>query len=104
MEKTKEQEQNQHTLIPIFTVIKFQAIIRGFLARRRVKKIYGYEMTHGLMNRGNNQVEMDPEKLEEQRARVQAIREQLPEFEYGTFAKEDEDDKEGVKKESRPMQ
>jgi len=27
------------------------------------------------MNRGANQVEMDPEKLEEQRARVQAIRE-----------------------------
>ena len=61
-------------------------------------------MTHGLMNRGANQVEMDPEKLEEQRARVQAIREQLPEFQYGTFDKEDEEDKDTVKKESRPMQ
>jgi len=28
-------------------------------------------MTHGLMNRGTVHVEMDPEKLEEQRVRVQ---------------------------------
>ena len=28
--------------LPIFTVIKAQAMIRGFLARNRVRKIYGY--------------------------------------------------------------
>ena len=28
--------------LPVFTVIKFQAIIRGFLARKRVKKVYGF--------------------------------------------------------------
>lgn len=40
-------------------------------------------MSHGLLMRGTVHIEMDPDKLEEQRARVQAIREQLPEFEYG---------------------
>ena len=50
--------------IPIGTILKFQSIIIGFLARRRVKKLYGFEMTHGLMNRAVH-VEMDPEKLEE---------------------------------------
>ena len=62
-------ERYEH--IPIATVLKFQSIIRGFIARRRVKKTYGFEMTHGLMNRGTVHVEMDPEKLEEQRKRVQ---------------------------------
>ena len=40
-------------------------------------------MSHGLLMRGTVHIEMDPDKLEEQRARVQAIREQLPEFENG---------------------
>ena len=40
-------------------------MIRGFLARRKVRRIYGYEMTHGLLNRGTVHIEMDPEKLEE---------------------------------------
>jgi hypothetical protein len=31
-------------------------------------------MPAGLINRGTIHIEMDPEKLEEQRARVQAIR------------------------------
>jgi hypothetical protein len=62
--QTKGGERYEH--IPIATVLKFQSIIRGFLTRRRVKKAYGFEMTHGLMNRGTNvHVEMDPEKLEE---------------------------------------
>jgi len=39
--------------------------MRGFLARRRVRRIYGYEMSPGLLNRGTIHVEMDPEKLEE---------------------------------------
>ena len=51
--------------IPLFTVIKAQAIIRGFLARRRVRRVYGYQMSPGLLNRGTVHIEMDPEKLEE---------------------------------------
>ena len=41
--------------------------MRGFLARRKIKHVYGFEMTPGLMNRGTVHIEMDPEKLEEQR-------------------------------------
>ena len=51
--------------LPIFTVIKAQAFIRGLLARRRVKRVYGFQMSQGLMNRGTVHIEMDPEKLEE---------------------------------------
>ena len=51
--------------LPIFTVVKAQAIIRGFLARRRVRRVYGYQMSPGLLNRGTVHIEMDPEKLEE---------------------------------------
>ena len=58
-------EDHQFGNIPIYTVIKFQAITRGYLARRKVKSTYGFEMTHGLMNRGTTHIEMDPEKLEE---------------------------------------
>ena len=29
---------------PLATVIKAQALMRGFIARRKVKRIYGYEM------------------------------------------------------------
>jgi hypothetical protein len=83
--------------IPLSTVIHVQAMIRGFLTRRMVKKIYGFEMSHGLLMRGTVHIEMDPEKLEEQRARVQAIREELPEFEYGRD--DDEDYEPGIRKE-----
>ena len=40
-------------------------MFRGHLTRKKVKKIYGYEMTPGLLNRTTILVEMDPEKLEE---------------------------------------
>ena len=60
-----------------------QSLIRGFVTRRMMKKIYGFEMSQGLLMRGTVHIEMEPEKLEEQRARVQAIREELPEFKYG---------------------
>ena len=56
--------------IPIHTVVRMQALIRGFIARRVVKKIYGFEMSQGLLIRGTVHIEMEPEKLEEQRARV----------------------------------
>ena len=44
---------------------------------------------------------MDPEKLEEQRAKVQAIRVNLPQFEYGKPG--DEDYEPGIRKEQRGM-
>lgn len=56
-------------------------------------------MSHGLLMRGTVHIEMDPEKLEEQRARVQAIRQNLPEFEYGRD--DDEDYEPGIVKENR---
>jgi len=62
-----------------------------------IKKIYGFEMSHGLLMRGTVHIEMDPEKLEEQRAKVQAIRVNLPEFEYGRHG--DEDHELGIRKE-----
>jgi hypothetical protein len=40
-------------------------MIRGFLTRRMMKKIYGFEMSQGLLMRGTVHIEMDPEKLEE---------------------------------------
>ena len=46
-------------------VVKMQAIMRGYLDRKRVKRVHGYEMTPGLLNRGTINIEMDPEKLEE---------------------------------------
>lgn len=77
--------------LPIPIIVKMQAIMRGYLARKRIKKVYGYEMTPGLLNRGTVHIEMDPEKLEEQRQRVQGIRERLPEFIYGLYPNEDYD-------------
>jgi hypothetical protein len=44
---------------------------------------------------------MDPEKLEEQRARVMDIRDSLPEFQYGL--PQDEEYEPNVIKEHRPM-
>ena len=58
-------------------------------------------MTHGIMNRGTVHVEMDPEKLEEQRTRVQQLRNELPAFEYGQYS--NEDDEPGIEKEKRDM-
>jgi len=46
--------------------VKAQAMIRGFLARRKVHRVYGYAAPHGLLNhQGPVHIEMDPEKLEE---------------------------------------
>jgi hypothetical protein len=86
--------------IPIATVIKAQSLMRGFIARRRVKKTYGFEMRTGLMGNRNNP-NLDPDELEKQRQRVHAIRERLPAFEYGLY--QDEDFEPNVNKESRPM-
>ena len=69
--KTKARKKQPNNQYPIYTIIKAQALIRGFLTRKMVKKIYGFELSHGLLMRGTVHIEMDPEKLEEQRARVQ---------------------------------
>jgi len=53
------------SMLPIATVIKMQAIMRGYMARKKIKKVYGFEMTPGLLKRGTVHIEMDPEKLEE---------------------------------------
>jgi hypothetical protein len=59
-------KQKQHlNKVPVHLVVKMQALIRGFVTRRMIKKIYGYEMSHGLLQRGTVHIEMEPEKLEE---------------------------------------
>ena len=70
--KTKSRRDLKN--IPIHSVIRMQSLVKGFLTRRMIKKIYGFEMTQGLLMRGTVHIEMEPEKLEEQKARVQAIR------------------------------
>ena len=90
-QRNKKMGNNQYQ---VYTIIKAQALIRGFLTRRMVKKIYGFESTPGLLQRGTVHIEMDPDKLEEQRARVLQIREGLPEFQYGRD--DDEDYEPGV--------
>ena len=92
--------QGNGSAVPPWAVIKMQAIIRGFLARRRVKNVYGFQMTPGLLRRAV--VEMDPAKLEEQRQKVQEIRKLLPAFEYGVY--DEEDNEAGVNVEKRDMQ
>ena len=56
--------------IPLHMVVKMQSMMRGYMARKKVKRVYGFEMTPGLLNRGTIHIEMDPVKLEEQRQRV----------------------------------
>jgi hypothetical protein len=78
--------------VNVFMLIKVQAMIRGMLARKRVKAVYGYSMKPGLVGRklpGTVNIEMDPQKLEEQRQKVQEIKKLLPAFEYGIYEDED---------------
>ena len=48
-------------------VTKMQAMVRGWRARKYVKQAYGFEASPGMKNHGLVHVEMDPEKLEQQR-------------------------------------
>ena len=57
----------QKSTLPIHVVVRMQAMVRGFLTRKRVHQIYGFQASEGLMFRG---FDIDPEKLEEQRYRV----------------------------------
>jgi len=45
--------------IPATLIIKCQAMIRGFLARRRVKNTFGYEMSPNLIS-GKVKINIDP--------------------------------------------
>ena len=87
--------------LPIWTVIKFQAIVRGYLTRKSIKTVYGFQRTPGMLNRGKIRIEMNPEQLEAQKKRVRDIRENLPEFQYGKY--QDEDHEPGIKKEKRDL-
>ena len=46
MEGNRGEEIN----VPIVTVIKFQAIARGFLIRNRIKKSHGFTSKPGMMH------------------------------------------------------
>ena len=101
--ETNLSRKGELNTVPLAMVIKAQALMRGMLARKRVKRAYGFEISTGLFHRrgGTNLVEMDPVKLEEQRQKVQDIRKQLPSFEYGLD--EQEDNEPYIHKESREM-
>jgi hypothetical protein len=98
---SRPDKKNQYpdlSSFPLPLVIKAQALIRGMLARKRVKAIYGFQVSPGIIRKpGSGLLEMDPVKLEEQRQRVQEIRKLLSPFEYGA----DEDD--ATKKEHRAI-
>ena len=62
-------------------IIKAQAMFRGLLVRRSIKRSYGFETRKGgMMTRRSNR--QDPEMLQTSRRRVRAIRERLPAFNY----------------------
>ena len=77
---SKFNEHISQSALSMKMVIRMQAIARGFIARKKVKNVYGYQMTKGLLHRGD--IDIDPEVLEEQRKRVLMIREKLPPFQY----------------------
>ena len=62
-------------------ITKMQAVMRGFLARRKVKAVYGYTMKKGILGRSAS-IKISPEQLAIQRERVQEVRDSLPEFKY----------------------
>lgn len=52
--------------IPINVVVWKQAVMCGYLAFQRLKKIFVFEMTPEFLNRGTVYIEMDPERLRDQ--------------------------------------
>ena len=60
---TKDQKRSLNK-IPMHLVVRMQAMVRGWRARKYVKSVYGFEASPGLRNRGLVHIEMDPEKLE----------------------------------------
>lgn len=81
-------------------VVKFQAHIRGYLARKKVGKMHGFKANMGLMNRRTD-TEIGAEKLKAQRDRVKTLRDMLPPFKYGLNIEEDNEI--GVMKEKRQV-
>lgn len=65
MNKQGLKYKKQFDKVPIHQIVRLQALIRGFLSRVMVKKIYGFEMSQGLLMRGTVHIEMEPEKLEQ---------------------------------------
>jgi len=57
-----KQNRDYLSKVPLIQLIRIQALVRGFLSRRRVQRVYGFKMSEGLLFRG---IEVDPEKLEE---------------------------------------
>lgn len=92
-------DKNLEENYPVWSVIKFQAIVRGYLTRQQIKKVYGFQRTPGMLNKGKIRIDMDPEQLEQQKQKVRDIKEKLPPFEYGKY--QDEDVEPGIKKEKR---
>ena len=84
-----DDRQQLKRTISIHLVVKLQSMIRGVLARRYIKRVYGFECSPGLRNRGLQEVEMDSAQLEHQRKQVLYIHQQLPQFQYGLEPNED---------------
>ena len=84
---------------PLFTIIKFQAIARGFLARNRVKNLHGYSCKVGINSKPTPSAsQLSPQELSIQRERIRKQHSELPPFEYGIETGEDGDRLTGVKK------
>ena len=39
----------------------YQAIVRGYLTRQQIKRVYGFQRTPGILNRGKIKIDMSPE-------------------------------------------
>ena len=95
-------QANDYTTIPIWKIIKCQSLIRGMLARKKVKSIYGWEVSPNLFAR-RIQDYIDPVKLEEQRLKVQEIRKQLPPFDYEAYENQENDGVRKIRKEVQTL-
>jgi hypothetical protein len=54
--------------VPVVTVIKFQALARGFLVRNRIKKSHGFQRSPGMLHQ--NVSKLSNEELEAFRLKV----------------------------------
>ena len=70
-------------------VIKSQAMIRGWLARRKIQKKFGFKLTKPMMNRPISMIK-DPAIRERLKTKMQHKRDQLDDFHYGLYDDEDQ--------------
>lgn len=82
-------------------IIKSQSLIRGWLARRKVMKKYGYKLNKPMMNRPVGYVK-DPAVLEKMKTKLQLKRDQMDDFAYGLYDDEDQPEH-GVDLEERDL-